>query len=57
MKTITAADYTIEFDLRPETYEHWKENYFDETNLLSECAQFKLYLQKELEERCTKIHN
>ena len=23
VKTITAGDYTIEFDLDPETYEHW----------------------------------
>jgi hypothetical protein len=38
VKTITAGDYTIEFDLDPETYDHWKEHYFDETSLLSESA-------------------
>ena len=38
VKTITAGDYTVEFDLDPDTYEHWKENYYDETSLLNECA-------------------
>lgn len=57
VKTITAGDYTIEFDLDPETYDHWKEHYYDETNLLSESAQFKLYIQTELESMCTAIEN
>jgi len=38
VKTITAGDYTIEFDLDEETYEKWKGRYYDESNFLSECA-------------------
>ena len=44
VKTITAGDYTIEFDLDKDAFEHWKEHYLDESSLLSECAQFKLYI-------------
>ena len=40
MKTITAGDYTIEFDFDEKigTYDNWKDKYglYDETNLLSE---------------------
>lgn len=57
VKTVTAGDYSIEFDLNKGTFGHWKKYYCDETSLLSECAQFKLYLQKELERRCTAIEN
>lgn len=57
VKTITAGDYTIEFDLDRDTYEHWKQNYIDENSLLTECAQFKLYIQSELEKRCSAIEN
>lgn len=57
VKTVTAGDYTIEFDIDTETYEHWQTNYYDKTNLLSESAQFKLYVQTELEERCSAIEN
>jgi hypothetical protein len=51
VKTITAGDYTIEFDLDQSTYDHWKDHYFDEKNPISENAQFKLYVQNQLEER------
>lgn len=44
VKTITAGDYTVEFDLKRSTYEHWKEHYFDSTNFLSESAQFKYFI-------------
>ena len=44
VKTITAGDYTIEFDLKPETYDYWKKHYYCETNAMTECAQFKIYV-------------
>lgn len=28
IKTITAADYSIEFDITPDQFEHWKNHYF-----------------------------
>jgi hypothetical protein len=38
VKTITAGDYSVEFDLLPKTYERWKEHYHDENNPISENA-------------------
>ena len=38
VKTITAGDYSIEFDILPETYERWKKKYHDNTNPISENA-------------------
>ena len=51
VKTITAGDYSVEFDIMEKTYARWKSRYFDERNPMSENAQFKLYLQNELEAR------
>jgi len=44
VKTITAGDYTVEFDLAEDTYDFWKKNYYDETNPLPENGQFKLFI-------------
>ena len=57
VKTITAGDYTIEFDIDKETYEHWQAHYLDKDNYLSESAQFKLYIQNELETICSEMPN
>jgi len=57
VKTITAGDYSIEFDIVQDTYDYWKDHYMDESNPMSECAQFKLYCQNELEERITAMEN
>lgn len=38
VKTITAGDYSVEFDLLPETYNRWKDHYHDENNPISENA-------------------
>ena len=51
VKTITAGDYTIEFDIKEESYERWSKTYLDKQNPISEVAQFKIYLQNELERR------
>jgi len=55
VKTITAGDYTIEFDIDIETYDHWHEHYYDESNPMSENAQFKQYVQWELEKRISAM--
>jgi len=36
VKTTSAADYTVEFRIHPEMYEHFQEKYLDETNPISE---------------------
>ena len=54
-KTITAGDYTVEFDITPTQYDNWKTNYHDLTNPMSEMAQFKQYIQMEFEERVQRI--
>lgn len=38
VKTITAGDYSIEFDLEVSTYEKFQKTYYDETNPMSENA-------------------
>jgi hypothetical protein len=57
VKTITAGDYSIEFDIEQDTYDYWLEHYFDKNNAMSENAQFKLYCQNEIEERTTAMEN
>ena len=57
MKTITAGDYTVEFDLEEEIYDEFLDNYFDKTNPMGEVSQFKLYVQLELERRLNDFPN
>jgi len=38
VKAITAADYSVEFDISETMYLNFLENYFDQTNPLSELA-------------------
>lgn len=35
VKTITAGDYSVEFDIKKKTYERWRSRYFDERNPMS----------------------
>ena len=55
VKTITAGDYTIEFELNNKHYEYFIANYLDRTNPMGECAQLKLYIQNELEKRFNEM--
>ena len=51
VKSITAGDYSVEFDLDVATYDRFKKDYYDKSNPMSENAQFKLFVQNELEDR------
>ena len=55
--TITAGDYSVCFDLEVKTYSRFKDLYYDEKNPMCENAQFKLYLQIELEERINAMED
>jgi hypothetical protein len=44
VKTITAGDYTMEFEIAAGMYEQFKMHYLDPTNPLNELAQLKLYI-------------
>ena len=57
IKTITAGDYSIEFDLDHRIYEKWKSTYYMENNPISEMAQFKIYIQNILEERISAMND
>jgi len=57
VKTYTAGDYSVEFKIQHTQYDNWKEKYHDPTNPMSEMAQFKLYVQSELEKRLTDMPN
>jgi len=55
VNTVTAEDYTIEFDLTEDQYEKFKKMYYKEDNPISEMAQFKIYIQDELEDRINRM--
>jgi hypothetical protein len=55
VKTITAGDYSIEFDIDEDVYHKWKSHYNMENNPISEMAQFKIYIQTKLEERISAM--
>lgn len=55
VQTITAADYTVEFELNPEMFSAFKNKYYDQTNPLSEISQFRLFLKDEMEYRLTQF--
>lgn len=57
VKTLTAGDYSAEFSIAHTQYDAWKEKYFQEANPMSEMAQFKLYVQLEIEKRLTEMPN
>ena len=55
VETVTAGDYSVEFNIWEETYEHWKSNYYDRSNPMGENAQFKYYVWNEMENRINEI--
>lgn len=55
VKTITAADYAVEFGVSPLAYRNFIEKYHDETNPISEINQFRYYVKNELEARLTAM--
>jgi len=57
VKTISAGDYSVEFDINEKSYEKFKQEYFLDTNPMSEMAQFKLYVQSELENRLNEMES
>ena len=57
VKTITAGDYTVEFDIGEKIHKEFMMNYFDPTNPMGEINQFKLYVQLELEQRLNDFPN
>lgn len=55
VETITAGDYTIEFDLTAKTFENFKKVYYNSKCPMNELAQFRLFIQKELEDRISEF--
>ena len=51
IKTLTAGDYTVEFELSPTLFQNWQENFHDVHSPMSEMAQFKHYIWREMETR------
>lgn len=51
IKTITAGDYTVEFDIDEGVFSNFMKSYYDKTNPMDEISQFKLFIQTELEKR------
>jgi hypothetical protein len=57
VKTITAADYTVEFKLEKNTHQYWQKHFHDPTNPMSENMQFKLYVEQEFEKRINQMED
>lgn len=55
LNTITAGDYTVEFDISPKFYATFVEQYLDKSNPIPEVMQLKLFLKSELERRLTQM--
>ena len=55
VNTITAADYTVEFNIEPEFYYRFLNKFHDPSNPISEIGQFRLFLKDELEARLTEM--
>lgn len=55
LNTITAGDYTVEFDISQKFYDEFVKNYHDKTNPTPEALQLKLYIKAELERRLTEM--
>lgn len=55
VKTITAGDYTVEFDIDEALYKQFLEKFYDQANPISEINQFRLFVKDELERRLTKF--
>jgi len=55
INTVTAGDYTIEFDMPPESHAYFIDHYHNPHSPMSEIAQFKLYVQIELEARISSM--
>jgi hypothetical protein len=53
VKTVSAADYTVEFRVTPDMYEYFQENFLQEDNPISEIGQFRTYVKNEMEARLT----
>ena len=55
VKTISAADYTVEFRVTESMYDAFQIKYLDETNPISEIGQFRSYVKDEMESRLTEF--
>ena len=51
VKTITAADYSVEFNIPESMYEAFVTRFHDPTNPISEIGQLRLYIKHEMERR------
>lgn len=55
VKTVTAGDYTFEFNISVQQYEHFEQNYLKKDNPMSEMAQMRQYVQHEIEKRLNQL--
>ena len=51
VKTVTAGDYTVEFDIDQAFYDQFATSFLDENSPIPEAMQFKLFIKEELERR------
>lgn len=55
IKTITAGDYTVEFNIDSEFYKQFEDRFLDKFNPMPEIMQLKYFIKDELERRLGEI--
>ena len=50
-KTLTAADYTVEFQISKKMWQNFLHSYLDVNSPIPDIGQFRIYLKEELEKR------
>ena len=54
--TITAKDYTVQFDISKEQYVTFKHDFYDPSNPISKIGQLKLYVKYQFESMLSKVY-
>lgn len=55
IKTLTASDFSVEFDIEPTVLQHFTDKYYDETNPIDLVSQLKLFIKIELNKRINSM--
>jgi len=55
INTITARDYTVEFELSEKQYKYFIDNYHQPHNPISEINQLKIFIKDEIEKRINEF--
>lgn len=55
VKTITAGDYTVEYDIPKIQFENFCKSVYDGTEMISKASSFRNYIKEEIQRRLTEL--